>query len=109
MRGAGRAKITFRITVQDAAGATTLLLEGRVVGPWVDVLDQTWRDLISSLGSKRFLVDLRGVTHVDRDGKKVLADIHKSTGAQFLADTPMTKYFAAEARGEKHDAKTEEA
>jgi len=83
------------------------MLEGRVVGPWVDVLDRAWRDLISSLGSKKFLVDLRGVTHVDRDGTQVLADIHKTTGAKFVADTPMTKYFAAEACGEAQDAKAE--
>jgi len=42
---------------------------------------------------------------MDLDGRRVLADIHKVTGADFLADTPMTKYFAAEARRKKKDTK----
>jgi hypothetical protein len=30
-------------------------------------------------------------------GRRLLAEIHAKTGAEFLADTPMTKYFAEEA------------
>ena len=78
------------------------------MGPWVGVLDQTWRDVTSSLGSKKFLIDLCGVTHVNRDAIRVLADIHETSGAKFVADTPLTKYFAAEARGDRQDARTEE-
>jgi hypothetical protein len=44
---------------------------------------------------------------MDLNGRQVLADIHKVTGADFLADTPMTKYFAAEARRKKKDTKEE--
>jgi hypothetical protein len=43
-------------------------------------------------------VDLRGVTHVDGTGRNLLAEIHAKTGAEFLADTPLTKYFAEQAR-----------
>ena len=60
--------------------------------------DRTWRSLVSSLGSKKLRVDLRGVTHMDASGRQLLAEIHKKTAADFLADTPMTKYFAEEAR-----------
>jgi hypothetical protein len=30
------------------------------------------------------------------DGRRVLTEIYKKTGADFLADTPMTEYFAEE-------------
>jgi len=63
--------------------------------------------LEATLGSKAFLVDLCGVTHVDLDGRRILADMHKRTGARFIADTPMTKYFAAEARRKKRDGNEE--
>jgi hypothetical protein len=43
-------------------------------------------------------VDLRGVTFIDKAGRTVLAEIHSKTNADFLADTPMTKYFADEAK-----------
>ncbi|MFY9729094.1 MAG: hypothetical protein WBQ04_17315 [Candidatus Acidiferrales bacterium] len=55
------------------------------------------------------VVDICGVTHADLDGRRTLADIHRATGAEFVADTPMTKYFAAEAqRKTKKDTKEEE-
>jgi hypothetical protein len=37
---------------------------------------------------------------MDTEGRRVLADMHKENAAHFIADTPMTKYFAEEARGE---------
>jgi hypothetical protein len=46
---------------------------------------------------------------VDRDGMRVLAAIHESTAAKFVAQTPMTRYFAAEARRDKKDLTREEA
>jgi len=73
----------------------------------VDELDRAWRGLATSLGSKKLLVDLCGVTHMDLDGRQLLAHIHKVTGADFLADTPITKYFVAEARRKKKGAKRE--
>ena len=42
-------------------------------------------------------MDLRGITFIDAAGRNILAEIHGKTNANFLADTPMTKYFAAEA------------
>ena len=75
-----------------------LKLEGRVTGPWVSEFDRTWRSLAPSLESKKLVVDLCGVIHMDSEARRLLAEIHKKTGADFLADTPMTKYFADEAR-----------
>jgi anti-anti-sigma regulatory factor len=73
-------------------------IEGKIAGPNVPALQQAWQDLAPSLGERKLLVDLRGVMHVDRTGRNLLADIHAKTGANFLADTPLTKYFAEEAR-----------
>jgi hypothetical protein len=70
-------------------------------------LDKAWRSLEGSLGSKELLVDLCGVTQMDLEGRRVLADMHKGTGAKFVADTPMTKYFAAEARRKRRDGDEE--
>jgi hypothetical protein len=98
-------QLTLKITVQNGSNATTLRLEGRVVGPWVNELDRTWRGLAPSLGSKKLSVDLRGVTYVDQAGRDLLADIHNEADAELLADTPLTKYFAEEA--EKANRKLE--
>jgi len=65
--------------------------------PMIDELIRTWRDLAPLLGSRKLSIDLRGVTFMDMAGRHLLAEIHSKTGAKFLADTPMTKYFAEEA------------
>lgn len=88
----------LRITVNDQQGTKWLRLDGRVAGPWAEEFERVWREIGSTLDSKKLGVDLRGVTHMDRHGKRVLAEIHQQTGAEFLADSPMTKFLAEEAR-----------
>lgn len=97
----------LRISVHDERETKWLRLEGRITGLWSEEFERAWRDLAATLGKKRFGVDLRGVTHMDLRARRVLADIHRETGAQFLADSPNTNYFAEEARRE-NESKQEE-
>jgi anti-anti-sigma regulatory factor len=85
----------LRITVQRRARETTMKLEGRLAGPWVEELNRTWESLAPSLESKKVCVDLCEVTFVDAKGKQVLTAIRKG-GARFLADTAMTKSLVEE-------------
>jgi anti-anti-sigma regulatory factor len=86
-----------KISVQETEKVVTLKIEGRAAEPVVAELLRAWQDLATSLGSRKLSVDLRGVTFMDTSGRHLLAEIHAKTGADFLADTPMTKYFAEEA------------
>jgi ABC-type transporter Mla MlaB component len=89
----------MRVTIYQAEGeAITLKIEGKVGGVPLTELHRAWEELARALGQRKLLVDLRGVTHVDVTGRKLLAEIHAETGAEFLADTPLTKYFAEQAR-----------
>jgi len=88
--------LTLKITVQNGGSDVTMKLEGRVVGAWANELERVWRSFAPSLGPKKLAVDLRGVTYVSPDGRRILADIYRSTGAQFLADTPLGEYFVKE-------------
>jgi hypothetical protein len=45
---------------------------------------------------------------MDLNGRRALADIHRATGAEFVADTPMSKYFAAEAQRKAKTTNKEE-
>ena len=87
---------TLKITIEDRPETLTMKLEGRITGPWSKALRESWDSLRQS-DRKHFVVNLCGVTHVDAAGRQILADIHRQTGARFLADTPLTKYFAEEA------------
>lgn len=84
----------LRISVTDNSESTTVKLEGKVVGPWVDELRTCWLSLATSLGSRALCLDLRGVSFVDAKGKALLREIYQKNSARFLADTPLTQYFA---------------
>ncbi|HZD49327.1 MAG TPA: hypothetical protein VE178_11335 [Silvibacterium sp.] len=86
----------LRISIENNADVATLKLEGKVVGPWATELNRVWSNLKPSLGVKKLCVDLCGVTFVDRSGAKTLQKIFRLTDAKVLADTPFTRYFAAE-------------
>jgi hypothetical protein len=75
-----------------------LKLEGQVTGPGTQEFERVWRSLEHSVDSKKLVVDLGGVIHMDADAQKLLAEIYRKTGAEFVADSPMTKYFAEEAQ-----------
>lgn len=89
----------MRLTIHPAgADGIVMKIEGKLAGPQVQEVQRAWLELTPSITEKRLLVDLRGVTHVDGSGRELLAHIHAKTAAEFLADTPLTKYFAEQAR-----------
>jgi hypothetical protein len=89
----------LRISVDERDGTIWLKLEGRATGIWAGEFERAWREMAArGRDSKKFGVDLRGVTHMDANARRVLSEIHRETGAEFLADSPITKFFAEEAR-----------
>lgn len=81
----------LRITVKNGSSLTTLKLEGKVVGPWVDELERCWRDLTASNGTS-LLVDLSGVTFVDSRGESLLLLMCRE-GAEFQAGGLLTRHI----------------
>jgi hypothetical protein len=95
-----KSRISMKVTIHQPKGeAVTLKIEGRVLGLVVPELQRAWQDLLApSLGSRKLFVDIYGVTSIDATGNRLIAEIHSKTGAEFLADTPLTKYFAEQAQ-----------
>jgi hypothetical protein len=88
----------LRITVPESNKVhTTIKLEGKISGPWVEEFHRTWSSLAPSLGTRKLQLDLRGVAFVDANGRELLREIYKETNAIFLADSPLTRYFADDA------------
>jgi anti-anti-sigma factor len=88
----------FKITVDELRDTRWLKLEGRITGNWAKEFERAWNELSGALDSRKFVIDLRGVTHMDGNGQRVLAAIYRQTGAEFLTDSPLTTFFAEEAR-----------
>jgi hypothetical protein len=85
----------MKVSMNDEATVATLKVEGRVAGPWATELGRTWHDLWSSTRPKRLQLDIRGVTFADQKGSRILREIVRTTGAEIVADSPLTQYFAS--------------
>ncbi|BFU94757.1 MAG: conserved protein of unknown function [Nitrospira sp.] len=75
----------LKITEQTAEGteSMSLLLEGRLAGPWVEEVDSYWRRLDDNQ-RRGTVINLSGVTFVAAEGKALLTRMWK-TGARFVA------------------------
>ena len=62
----------LRITFHQESEGTTVKLEGKLSGPWVEELERSWTAQPPD-GSKQVTVDLSDVTYIDPQGKKLLA------------------------------------
>lgn len=65
----------LRITIQTDAIGTTIELEGRLTGPWVEELKDCWEG--ARKGEREVSVSLKAVTFIDGAGKTVLMLMHR--------------------------------
>jgi ABC-type transporter Mla MlaB component len=86
----------LKITGQrDAASeSTSLILEGRLAGPWVEELNSYWRQMAVNQQC-RTVINLTGVTFVDAAGRALLTRMWQQ-GAQFHAIGCLTRCIVEE-------------
>lgn len=92
--------LMLRITIEQNADNTLLILEGRIVGPWAAELGQAWTKLAPALGDRKLTIDLCETTYADAMGIQVLTEIYQQTTAEFVTSTPWTQYLAQQVRRE---------
>jgi len=73
----------FRITTHDTNDDLVMQLEGSLSGAWAVEASLIWRELIQRRRGTPIRVDLRGVCHVDEDGRKLMTLMHLE-GAVFV-------------------------
>jgi anti-anti-sigma regulatory factor len=73
----------FRITTHDSNDGFVMKLEGSLSGAWVVEAGLQWRRITQRHQRRPVTVDLRGVCHVDDDGRKLLTLMHLD-GAEFI-------------------------
>lgn len=62
----------LKITETEIGSRTTLILEGKLVGPWVAELEKTWADIQQARGPENVFVDLMDVTLISERGQELL-------------------------------------
>jgi len=85
----------LKITIEKNSRSTTLRVEGRLTGPWVDELERTWRSLTADPADGRVSVDLTDVTFVGEEGKKLLEAMY-GEGAKLKASGCVTRRMVEE-------------
>lgn len=85
----------LRITIDKNARSTTLRVEGRLTGPWVEELERAWRAVIAEPANGHVSVDLTDVTFVGEEGKRLLETMY-GEGAKLIASGCVTRRLVEE-------------
>ena len=80
--------LVLRVTTETDETGTVLVLEGRLAGVWVQVLEDSWREVANSGRAVRVMVC--AMTFIDEKGKALLADMHQH-GCELVAEGCMNK------------------
>jgi anti-anti-sigma regulatory factor len=67
----------MRITPTKNPSALELTLEGRLEGPWVEVLRKSWIDALRQPERPHVLVDLGSVSFADASGRALLLNMQQ--------------------------------
>jgi anti-anti-sigma regulatory factor len=81
----------LRITISNTATEERWTVEGRLVAPWVKELKASWKKSHDTARGQRCIVNLDGVTFIDKSGERVLRYMSKQ-GAQFVARDVYVKH-----------------
>lgn len=89
----------LKITGQRDASpdSISLILEGRLAGPWVQELNSYWCQMSVNQQSGA-VIDLTGVTFIDADGKALLTKLWQQ-GAELRAAGCLTRCMVEEIMG----------
>ena len=107
----------LRITTETKRAKTVITVEGRIVGPQVATLEHCWRELFANAPKQKYVVNLCGVSFIDKAGKVLLQEMHR-LGAEFQAVGCLNQAIVDEIsksdedsgrHGEKHGKKTKGA
>lgn len=74
----------LRITIVNTTTEQRWTVEGRLVHPWLSELTSSWVNTKVERGNRKCVVDLSGVTFIDKRGEKVLARLFDE-GAELMA------------------------
>jgi ABC-type transporter Mla MlaB component len=81
----------LRITIAETLTEQRWTLEGRLVEPWISELKSNWARTQAVRRERKCVVDLTGVTFIDKSGENVLAELSKQ-GAKLIATGCYTGY-----------------
>ncbi len=98
----------LRITTEHKPGKLSLTVEGKLAGPWVAALEQSWRELKSAASGEKLCVNLCGVSFIDAAGKALLKEIYR-LGGKLIAEGCLNQAIVREISSDKKDKNEEDS
>lgn len=83
----------LRIVVESRNGVGMVRAEGQVIGPWVNELKRSCHELVRA--GIEPIIDLAGVSFVDRDGVELLRDL----GSRGVGLVNCSRFVAEQLKG----------
>jgi Anti-anti-sigma regulatory factor (antagonist of anti-sigma factor) len=90
----------LKITIHTEAKVTSFVIEGKLVGPWVEELEKCWKSALAADPSRTMLVNLAAVTFIDSAGRALLSRMRRQ-GARLLSTGVLINAIVAEIEAEE--------
>jgi hypothetical protein len=85
----------LKISVIDSRTERRLVLEGKLIAPWVAELRTEWKAANEGIEGRALVVDLRNVTVISQEGENALLELMRE-GAKFRCSGVVTKHLIKE-------------
>jgi hypothetical protein len=81
----------LRISVIDSPGQRRLVLEGKLLAPWVEELKSAWKVANSDAEGRQLVIDMESVNLISQEGENALLELMEE-GADFRCSGVLTRY-----------------
>jgi len=87
----------LKISVVDSRTERRLVLEGKLIAPWVAELRTAWKAANGEIAGRQLVVDLKNICVISQEGENALLEL-MSEGAKFRCSGVVTKHVIRELR-----------
>lgn len=81
----------LKISTINSRSERRLVVEGKLVQPWLGELGRTWRSAAEDLHGRKLVIDLSNATMISQEGEAELLELMKE-GAKFSCCGVLTRY-----------------
>jgi hypothetical protein len=85
------AQTMLKISIIDRRSDRRLVVEGKLVGPWLEELRNTWRNAGKDLRGRKLVIDLSQATVIGQEGQDAILEM-MNEGAKFACCGVLTRY-----------------
>jgi hypothetical protein len=87
----------LRISIIDSRTERRLLLEGKLIAPWLAELRAAWKVANEELAGRALVLDLRNITAISQEGENAISEFMRG-GARFRCSGVLTRHVIQQLR-----------